>query len=185
MAGRLPNHEWVDLREQILQRDGYECQDCGKGERGVKSLHVHHKRPLDDGGSNEPGNLRTLCEDCHFDLHADEQRKGTLEDIKDIYRRSEVPVFRTGEIGKLLDNYSHQAAPKLKKLVEKGFLESNGNGVYYRSSLPIDDVQIVNANDVIVDGSYIEFGKYIVTRRRLLNVNIVDGGYTHGTRTRN
>src|SRR3989442_12439712 len=38
------------------------------GVAGVR-LHVDHIRPLSQGGSNSPWNLRTLCEDCHLSRH--------------------------------------------------------------------------------------------------------------------
>lgn len=56
---------WADLRQTVLRRDGNRCGNCGGRER----LQVHHIVPLSRGGSNQPGNLRTLCYDCHARLH--------------------------------------------------------------------------------------------------------------------
>jgi len=61
------------LRAQILRRNGYTCQVCGRGAgdpdpmtpgRRVQ-LHIDHIRPLSEGGSNDPENLRVLCSACN------------------------------------------------------------------------------------------------------------------------
>jgi hypothetical protein len=56
---------WEEVRQVVLKRDGYQCGNCGSTE----NLHVHHIVPLSLGGSNELGNLRTLCKTCHAKLH--------------------------------------------------------------------------------------------------------------------
>ncbi len=54
------------LRYDILKRDGFRCQLCGKTtEDGVK-LHVDHIVPVAKGGKTEKSNLRTLCEVCNL-----------------------------------------------------------------------------------------------------------------------
>ncbi|WP_081633076.1 HNH endonuclease [Candidatus Methanomassiliicoccus intestinalis] len=74
---------WRNIRQRILRRDKYTCQDCGaefgkssrkvydpslrhgKGGYKKESLEVHHIIPRSLGGSDHPGNLKTLCPDCH------------------------------------------------------------------------------------------------------------------------
>lgn len=56
---------WAELRQDILRRDGHRCGNCGS----TTDLRVHHIVPLSKGGSNDPGNLRTLCDNCHKLLH--------------------------------------------------------------------------------------------------------------------
>jgi hypothetical protein len=74
---------WLRLKGAIARRDAYTCQDCGdvfgkvrrrtfdqslRGGRGsyhVESLEVHHIIPRSRGGSDHPGNLKTLCPRCH------------------------------------------------------------------------------------------------------------------------
>lgn len=56
---------WPELRQLVLDRDGYRCGNCGS----MQDLHVHHIVPLSLGGSNEMGNLHTLCTPCHSRLH--------------------------------------------------------------------------------------------------------------------
>jgi 5-methylcytosine-specific restriction endonuclease McrA len=58
----------ASLRYQILKRDNYTCQACGrspKTETGVK-LHIDHIIPVSKGGKTEPDNLQTLCDLCNL-----------------------------------------------------------------------------------------------------------------------
>lgn len=57
-----------DLREEILKRDGYTCQECGSRE----NLQIHHIKYRSKGGSDDPENLVTLCELCHYRKHKGE-----------------------------------------------------------------------------------------------------------------
>jgi len=68
----------------VLRRDKWTCQDCGasfggkrrrvydaalrrgRGGYRVESLEVHHIIPRAEGGSDHPGNLKTLCPECHM-----------------------------------------------------------------------------------------------------------------------
>lgn len=60
-------------RQTVLKRDDYECQLCGNlGTQagGEWTLHLHHRLSPHDGGTNEPANLLTLCEECHHHHHS-------------------------------------------------------------------------------------------------------------------
>lgn len=65
---------WLEKREQALQRDRRKCVRCGKTsqehlEECGKDLHVHHITPWDEFDSEEERNrlenLATLCAGCH------------------------------------------------------------------------------------------------------------------------
>lgn len=67
--------DWRRVREQVLKRDNYECQWC-KAEGRVTTaktatLEVDHIKELQyyPELALEPGNLRTLCHDCHNKRH--------------------------------------------------------------------------------------------------------------------
>ena len=84
---------WEKLKTAVLRRDRYRCQDCGaefgarrrkvfdrrlrRGRGGYRweSLEVHHIIARSDGGSDHPGNLKTLCPGCHR-LYTQEQAAG-------------------------------------------------------------------------------------------------------------
>jgi 5-methylcytosine-specific restriction protein A len=53
-------------RRKILERDGYQCQSCGKV-LPADQLEVHHIQSRAKRGKNFSTNLITLCFDCHLD----------------------------------------------------------------------------------------------------------------------
>ena len=53
------------LRFDILKRDGYRCQICGRTAAEGARLEVDHKVPVAAGGLTVPENLWTLCHDCN------------------------------------------------------------------------------------------------------------------------
>lgn len=60
-----------ELRNKILERDGYKCYICGK----ETNLHVHHIIPRDEGGPHIPENLVTLCGSCHRSVESGNTEK--------------------------------------------------------------------------------------------------------------
>ena len=57
-------HRWARLRRFVLDRDGWQCQRCGRYGR----MEIHHVDG--DPSNNTPDNLRTLCRGCHLLHHA-------------------------------------------------------------------------------------------------------------------
>lgn len=53
------------LRYDILKRDNFKCQICGRTQEDGITLEVDHKIPIAKGGKTEPDNLWTLCRDCN------------------------------------------------------------------------------------------------------------------------
>lgn len=60
--------DWEQLRESILERDNYECQEADGYCRGP--LQIHHRIPLSQGGNNNESNLSTLCIFHHSMKHS-------------------------------------------------------------------------------------------------------------------
>lgn len=60
--------EYSEWRKAVFERDGYECQLCGK--HGGK-LNAHHKERFADCPEKrlDIDNGVTLCEDCHKKVH--------------------------------------------------------------------------------------------------------------------
>lgn len=56
---------WLKLRFNVLKRDNFTCQYCGRSAPNV-SLVVDHIFPFSKGGKNTIENLRTACSDCNF-----------------------------------------------------------------------------------------------------------------------
>jgi hypothetical protein len=63
--GEYPD-DWDDRRKRVLERDDYECQECGATDT---ILQVHHLTPISEGGSHNLNNLQAICRSCHADEH--------------------------------------------------------------------------------------------------------------------
>lgn len=71
------------LRFEILRRDGYTCQYCGRSAPQV-TLEVDHKNPRSNGGSDDPSNLATACWDCNRGKGTLHYSRYTEEDLFDL-----------------------------------------------------------------------------------------------------
>lgn len=75
-AKRGYGHQWKKKRDEIIKRDKYKCQKCGKTVRGQFNRQVDHRvnRKL-KSGTDAPSNLRLLCGACHRIKTAKHDRK--------------------------------------------------------------------------------------------------------------
>lgn len=55
---------WMETRKRIAQRDGGRCCDCNRVWLAERD-EVDHDTPREAGGSDEDGNLRLRCFECH------------------------------------------------------------------------------------------------------------------------
>lgn len=55
-----------ELRRQIMERDGYTCQICGRYMPDGNDIHIDHIRPVSKGGKTVPSNLQVLCAKCNL-----------------------------------------------------------------------------------------------------------------------
>ena len=62
---RLDPDLYQRLREQVLRRDGWRCQNCGTR----SNLEVHHKEFRSQGGDDSEQNLITQCAGYHSLAH--------------------------------------------------------------------------------------------------------------------
>ena len=68
---RIPD----SVRVQVLQRDGHQCVRCGWSRKRLtigdprQFLELHHLVQHIHGGTQEPGNLVTICNICHDNEH--------------------------------------------------------------------------------------------------------------------
>ncbi len=61
---KLYGRQWVAIRNLYIQKHPL-CELCLEAGRYVPATEVHHKLPLDKGGSNDESNLQALCKPCH------------------------------------------------------------------------------------------------------------------------
>ena len=104
------------VRYEILSRDGFMCQACGRGAKDGVKLTVDHVVPIDWGGSNDKTNLLTLCEECNSGKKAwvDSVPSETMEEIM-----SKSTVGQ--RIEALFDEFPNQEIPStMIRLVSRG-----------------------------------------------------------------
>ncbi len=63
---RLDREDYNRLKLEILERDGWKCQQCGRREQ----LQIHHIVRRSQAGADCEQNLIVLCSECHHSLHA-------------------------------------------------------------------------------------------------------------------
>ena len=56
---------WLKLRFEILARDNFACQYCGRTSAKVE-LQIDHIHPRAKGGTNNKENLITACKYCNI-----------------------------------------------------------------------------------------------------------------------
>ncbi|WP_455671478.1 HNH endonuclease [Phocaeicola sp.] len=86
------------LRQQCLDKYGYQCQCCGMdfvtvyGEKpGANFIEVHHLKPIssyetDGVPENFVGNLVPLCSNCHSMIHRINDSEHPLRDLREAYK---------------------------------------------------------------------------------------------------
>lgn len=66
VAPRLMGRRRKEARERVIQRDGRYCADCGRGPLADRDIHIDHRLPLIQGGTNGDGNLQVTCRECNL-----------------------------------------------------------------------------------------------------------------------
>lgn len=83
-TGRLSSSRWERTRKEVLERDGYRCQRCGKA--GI--LEVHHVTPLQDDPAQDPydpDGCLLLCRGCHILTHREMRNVNPTQQISKQY----------------------------------------------------------------------------------------------------
>jgi 5-methylcytosine-specific restriction protein A len=63
-ANALYGRRWRTIRDAYIARHPL-CELCETAGLLVPAEQVHHKLPLDQGGTNDDANLQSLCASCH------------------------------------------------------------------------------------------------------------------------
>ena len=61
---------WREIRSRYISAHPL-CELCLKEGRLTPVEEVHHIVPVSHGGSNDFGNLMSLCQSCHTKIHHD------------------------------------------------------------------------------------------------------------------
>lgn len=67
---RRYGRQWERIRRRYIAVHPL-CEECQKHGRYVRAEHVHHIKPLSEGGTHDEGNLMSLCKRCHSKIHAE------------------------------------------------------------------------------------------------------------------
>lgn len=72
-----------DIRERVLARSGYRCENCGVGIKGPAGYSLQHRCARRMGGTkdariNAPSNLAVLCGSATTACHGLAERRDTL-----------------------------------------------------------------------------------------------------------
>lgn len=73
------------IRDEIKEEFNNQCQECGK-----KGHHLHHVFPKGRGGRGVKTNALLLCNACHKDIHADNNK---LKHWISVYKKKHGPNF--------------------------------------------------------------------------------------------
>lgn len=60
--------QWRKIRTRYVKKHPL-CEECLKHRRYVPVEEVHHIKPISEGGTNDEGNLMSLCRSCHEKIH--------------------------------------------------------------------------------------------------------------------
>lgn len=140
MGRRYRGYDWFKIRDQVIERDGRQCKNCG----AERNLVVHHVVPISTRGTNELGNLLTLCRQCHRAAH--DERFGT--DRSRSSSSASRKIFTVDEIATVCGSITHPL-----RLAIVVTLAKTGIGVGEVCNLSLKDIDI----DGIDTGSFPEF----------------------------
>lgn len=118
----------LSLRFQILKRDKFRCQYCGRSAKDVP-LHVDHKKSVKDGGTNDPSNLITACVECNLGKGS----RSLLEQVID--SQNEVKEFYSEKLKELDAGYEDCLKLNEKVTEIQRFLQAeipDGDGWMFR-----------------------------------------------------
>ena len=115
--GKSPPY-WESLRLYVFLRDKRKCWRC-HGLFAESGLECHHIVPKEQGGSDNPKNLRTLCGVCHDVAHTDDSVSLGIPQILESnglkHAMSREEKWQPGEeIGVGIARFSKQRKPKVK-----------------------------------------------------------------------
>ena len=75
---RTRGTNWQAIRERILSRDAGLCQPCKRLDLLTPATEVDHITPLEQGGTDAPANLQSICAECHRAKSAQERQSGWM-----------------------------------------------------------------------------------------------------------
>lgn len=84
---------WTKLRDTVMARDKGLCQPCLSSGRYTPASEVDHIKPKAEGGTDDTGNLQSICRQCHRTKTAYEARGESAQAMPDWLPYPLVPVL--------------------------------------------------------------------------------------------
>lgn len=101
-------------RYEVFRRDDHTCRYCGS-EVGDVKLVVDHVLPVSLGGTNEPDNLVTACQDCNQGKASTSPTEELVADVSDdALRWSEAIKAAATQMRKEQERYNEEVAAILE-----------------------------------------------------------------------
>ena len=60
---------WKRIRDKYASEHPF-CELCFESGIIVETEEIHHKKPLNEGGTHDRSNLIAMCKSCHSQIHA-------------------------------------------------------------------------------------------------------------------
>ena len=138
------NYGFANTRAYILFRDSYKCHQC-KSKSKNNRLEVHHIIFRENGGSDEPENLITMCKSCHDELHAGKlklkrqgKKKGSLKHATqmNIIRSQLMELYPKAEqtFGFITKEHRQMLSLPKTHYIDASVIASQGNAVKFKAS---------------------------------------------------
>ena len=77
----LEGKKWKAKRKKVLEHDNYTCQECGG-----RAWQVHHKT-YDRIYHERLSDLRSVCGDCHKEIHGIKKQTSIFGSIGKVWAR--------------------------------------------------------------------------------------------------
>ena len=163
--------DFYNVKQYVLDRDNYKCQSK-QPIKHSKSLHVHHIIFRSNGGSDAPGNLITLCETCHSNLHNSKflilkgkksktKHATEMGIIKSQLSKSGMPHIKT---------FGYETKYKREQVLKLPKTHSNDS-----IAICMEDGELVKPNDTIYIKKHISKGDYKLRKGKHSEIKIPVG----------
>lgn len=148
------------IRFEVLKRDKFTCQYCGKSAPEVV-LEVDHIKPVSKGGKNDIMNLITSCKDCNrgksnIELSDDsviKKQQAQLQEIADRKEQLEMMLEWRESLNNLEDDYIDSVANIFEQKTKWG-VSDHGRKKIKKWITDFSLMEVLDATEIAIDYYY-------------------------------